>query len=202
MPTSSPGPAEAPRRFRDIASDRLALTELSESGLREMAEYSRDARLYEHLEFPPHRSFEETREYYEKLRRRMADGAAHYWYIRALDTGKVIGTFGFHSVDWRVGRAEIGYGLSPAEWGKGYFGEALHAALDFAFGELGLHRVAAVTLVSNTGSLRALERAGFAREGTMRDYYLAHDGRRGDAAIFAILATDWISKGTKEKRRQ
>ena len=62
-------------------------------------------------------------------------------------------------------RAEIGYILGREHWGLGYAGEAQRRAIDFAFDELGLHRLEADTHPDNAASTRSLERLGFRREG-------------------------------------
>lgn len=169
----------------------MELVQLADDGLDDMFEYSCDPRLYEFLEFPPQQTKEETRAYLEKLKSRGTDGSAHYWFIRLIDSGKVIGTFGVHSIDWRKGAAAIGYGLSPAHWGHGYFQEALQLVLAHLFRERGFHRVTATTASEHRASLRALQRAGFVREGTLRDFYLSHRGNRFDAAVLALLSPDY-----------
>lgn len=174
--------------FREVFGPRTVLSALAADGLSDMYEYSRDPRFYEYLEFRPHMSIDETAAYLEELRRRGADGTAYYWFIRLKSSMKVIGTFGVHSIDWRRRAAEIGYGLAPDFWGAGYFAEVLSIVLPYLFGDVGLHRIAATTIADNTASVKALERAGFVREGRLRDYYLYADGRRADAVVLGALA--------------
>jgi len=176
-----------------LSGERIELTDLAEDGLADMARYSRDPRLYDHLEFAPHRTVEDTRRYLETLRRRSDGNTAHYWFIRLRETSRVIGTFGVTAIDWRIRRAEIGYGIDPALWGGGYFSETLRVALNFLFFEAGFHRVAAKTTTTNERSIRGLERIGFRREGIMRGYYLMRDGQRVDAALLALLESEWRS---------
>lgn len=164
---------------------------LSDDGLEGLHAYSIDPRFFEFLEFEPHRTLDDTRAYLEKLRARTAAGTAHYWFIRERQSGRVAGTFGVHGIDRRKGSAEIGYGVAPAFWGRGYFQEALGLVLAQLFDTLDFHRVAATTIRDNVASVRALERAGFTREGTLRDYYLKSDGRRLDAVVLALLAPDY-----------
>jgi [ribosomal protein S5]-alanine N-acetyltransferase len=64
----------------------------------------------------------------------------------------------------------LGYGLDASLEGGGYMFEALARLLDFAFDELGLHRVMANYRPENERSGRLLERLGFEREGYARDY--------------------------------
>ncbi len=64
--------------------------------------------------------------------------------------------------------AEIGYWLGAEHWGRGYATEALVAASDWAFTELGLLRLYAGVFSSNPASARVLEKAGYRREGNQR----------------------------------
>ncbi|MEU6231614.1 GNAT family protein [Kitasatospora sp. NPDC047058] len=86
--------------------------------------------------------------------------------------------------------AALGYALRPDTWGNGYAGEVTALLCDFAFGPLGLHRLAALADVANTASARVLTRAGFQREGRVR-----HDVYRGgtwhDSFQYSLLADEW-----------
>ncbi|MFD0276247.1 GNAT family N-acetyltransferase [Kitasatospora sp. NPDC127111] len=91
------------------------------------------------------------------------------------------------------GSASLGYALRPDTWGNGYAGEITALLCDFAFGPLGLHRLAALADVANTASARVLTRAGFQQEGRVR-----HDVYRGgawhDAFQYSLLADEWPAR--------
>ncbi len=57
--------------------------------------------------------------------------------------------------------AELGYWLGVPYWGKGYATEALHAAIDYAFTDLGHDSLHAGARVTNPASRRVLEKCGF-----------------------------------------
>ncbi len=83
----------------------------------------------------------------------------------------------------------IGYWIGQPYARRGYMTEALLLVLDFAFGELGLHRVEAACLVHNEASRGLLLKCGFTEEGLARRY-LRIDGRWQDHRTFAILSDD------------
>jgi RimJ/RimL family protein N-acetyltransferase len=56
---------------------------------------------------------------------------------------------------------ELGYWLGVPYWGKGYATEALHAAIDYAFTDLGHEALQAGARVTNPASRRVLEKCGF-----------------------------------------
>jgi ribosomal-protein-alanine N-acetyltransferase len=76
--------------------------------------------------------------------------------------------------------------LARRSWGNGYATEAAAAVLAFAFGPLGLHRVAATCDPANIGSRRVLEKSGLQYEGHLRDY-LRIRGEWRDRLLFAAL---------------
>jgi RimJ/RimL family protein N-acetyltransferase len=56
---------------------------------------------------------------------------------------------------------DIGFALLPASYGKGYAVEIANATLSYAIHELGIPKVAAITLPGNIKSIKLLERIGF-----------------------------------------
>ena len=68
--------------------------------------------------------------------------------------------------------------------------EALRRAGDEAFAVSGLHRLQAVAPDWDHVAVRALHRAGFRREGRLRDAWRNGDGTRSDLLVYARLAGD------------
>lgn len=67
-------------------------------------------------------------------------------------------------------RMDIGYEISPEHRGHGYVPEAMRAVTRYAFGHMGVKRVQAQILPDNLASLRAAKKAGFTREGVLRNF--------------------------------
>ncbi|SEW28993.1 GNAT family N-acetyltransferase [Halobacterium jilantaiense] len=88
--------------------------------------------------------------------------------------------------------AELAYWVTPGEWGNGYATAASELAVEYAFAELGLHRVDASAFESNTASKRVLEKLGFTREGTARRAAYV-DGEWIDVAEFGLLESEWAT---------
>lgn len=85
--------------------------------------------------------------------------------------------------------ASLGYWMGAPYAGKGHMSAAVRALLPFAHGALGLRRIEAACLPTNTPSIRLLERSGFRREGYGREY-LCINGSWQDHLLYARLATD------------
>lgn len=65
---------------------------------------------------------------------------------------------------------DIGYVLARAHWGSGLMPEAIRALADAALEKSGIFRVQATCDTENVPSQRALEKAGFNREGRLERY--------------------------------
>lgn len=86
------------------------------------------------------------------------------WFLE-LPTGKRIGDLCFKGLN-EDGMVEIGYGLLPEFFGKGYATEAVKAMTEWASQQPGVTRIEAETEADNTASQHVLEKAGFAPTGT------------------------------------
>jgi RimJ/RimL family protein N-acetyltransferase len=86
--------------------------------------------------------------------------------------------------------AEIGYWLGTAFWGRGIMTAALKAVTAHAFrAHSDLRRLYAVPYVTSAASARILEKAGYRREGRMRQS-VVKDGRVLDQFIYSIIRDD------------
>jgi ribosomal-protein-alanine N-acetyltransferase len=83
--------------------------------------------------------------------------------------------------------ANLGYWVSERVNGRGLATKAVGELVPIAFGELGLHRLEAGTLVDNLGSRRVLEKNGFEEIGIARRY-LRIGGEWRDHILFQLLA--------------
>jgi RimJ/RimL family protein N-acetyltransferase len=140
----------------------------------------------------PHPDAERTREAVGEIIAEVERGEALQWAVERRADRRVIGSI---TVMLEAGqpRAEIGYILGREHWGRGYAGEAQRRVIDFAFDELGLHRLEADTHPDNAASTRSLERLGFRREGLLRERWLV-GGEFGDSVIWGLLADDWRAR--------
>ncbi|HJQ19689.1 MAG TPA: GNAT family protein [Gemmatimonadaceae bacterium] len=83
--------------------------------------------------------------------------------------------------------AEIGYWLGKRYWGRGIVSAALRAMTRYAIEEFSLTRVFAIPFVENAGSIRVLEKAGYVREGLMKQSAIK-DGVVRDQYLYAYYA--------------
>lgn len=77
------------------------------------------------------------------------------------NTGRLGGSVGLHRIDWARRDFELGFWCRTSMAGNGYTQEAVHAAVDFAFGMCGATRVHALPDIENAASRGVLRACGF-----------------------------------------
>jgi RimJ/RimL family protein N-acetyltransferase len=82
--------------------------------------------------------------------------------------------------------AIIGYWLSEELWGRSIMPEAVKLVTHYAFTQLGFIRVQASVYSKNPASMRVLEKAGYIKEGIMRNAVIKQ-GIVMDEHLYAIL---------------
>jgi [ribosomal protein S5]-alanine N-acetyltransferase len=102
-------------------------------------------------------------------------------------TGVLRGSIGLRLVG--EGVAQTGYWVAPEARGQGVASAALRLISDWALPAHELHRLQLYTDTENPASMRVAERAGFTREGTLRNWYEIR-GERRDAVMFSRLPGD------------
>jgi RimJ/RimL family protein N-acetyltransferase len=85
--------------------------------------------------------------------------------------------------------ANLAVSVFPEARGRGIASRALRLGALWGLRDLGLARVAAEAAVDNHASIRAIEKAGFQREGTLRAHCKTH-GERHDCVMFSLVASD------------
>ena len=112
------------------------------------------------------------------------------WGLALRDSNLLIGTTTLFNFNLDNGRAEIGYAMGRAHWGKGYMHEALQALVSHAFEVMQLRRLEADVDPRNAASIRTLERLGFQREGFLRERWHVN-GEIQDAFFYGLLRREW-----------
>lgn len=117
------------------------------------------------------------------------DNKAIRFSIIEMESNEIIGSCGFNSLDFENEKAEIGYDIARAFWGRGYASEAISALLDYAFSTLKLNRIEAKVEPENVNSVKVLQKLNFMFEGTLRRYERVN-GKFIDLNMYSKLITD------------
>ncbi|MET7697874.1 MULTISPECIES: GNAT family N-acetyltransferase [unclassified Streptomyces] len=123
----------------------------------------------------------------------ITDDSGHLMVVR---DGEQLGFVGWRKVV--VTRStfywNIGVGLLPQARGKGAGTEAQRQLVHYLFAHTLVRRIEADTEVDNIAEQRALEKAGFTREGVLRSVVF-RDGQWRDLMRYSILRGDFAPPG-------
>jgi ribosomal-protein-alanine N-acetyltransferase len=171
-----------------LSTQRLRLVAPDVRQARDLYAYGSLPEFTAFLDATPFKSEADAVSFIESLREDNRQDIRMYWVAERIDDGRAIGTLGliFHYAP-RHRVAEFGYGFSPETWGTGLSAEAAHRVIDYAGDDLGYHRLEFYTRAANHRSIRAVEKLGFRRDGTLLEFFQETDGGRGDAAVLGLL---------------
>lgn len=102
---------------------------------------------------------------------------------------ELVGEIVLTLTDVEAAQVEIGWVVHPDHAGKGIASEAARAGIDFAFAELGAHRVCASLDALNRSSAKVCQRVGMRLEATLRESHFQL-GQWRDELIYAVLADE------------
>jgi RimJ/RimL family protein N-acetyltransferase len=121
------------------------------------------------------------------------------WFLVEKKDGTRIGSVAHFLA---AGEIELGYFIVPTERSKGYAGEAIRIIVDYLFLSKDAVRIQAKADPENIASWKALEKAGFKREGVLRKTFYCR-GKWRDDCMYSILREEWkkpkIMTRTEEK---
>ena len=174
-----------------IATPRLVLAPARKSDFADWAKLRRDSRAYIEPWEPLWPSDALSRR--DWTRRLSAwttawkAGTAYIFLTRRQSDNALVGGLSFTQVKpWPADSASLGYWQGAGFEGQGYMREAVSAACQWAFNDLGLWRIEAGIVPENARSRRVLEGTGFAEEGRAAAY-LEIAGTRRDHILFGLV---------------
>jgi [ribosomal protein S5]-alanine N-acetyltransferase len=139
-----------------------------------------DPETHKYWSSPAHESIEQTARYIEDT---LTMKGASVWAITE-NGGEALGRIALFAL--RDGVGEIGIVMRREATGRGLASKALQLVGEYAFGECGMHRLAADIDPDNSASISLFLRAGFQREGLLRANWKTHLGVR-DSVIMGKL---------------
>jgi RimJ/RimL family protein N-acetyltransferase len=120
------------------------------------------------------------------LRLERAEGEANFLiFKRTSEAPKLIGGIGIAALE-EDGQPEIGYWITPSEWGKGYVTEAGRAVINAARHTLKLPRLVSGHFADNPASGRVLMKLGFKPTGKVEDRLCLAQGKARPCVLYAL----------------
>ena len=187
--------------FDHIESERIILRRFIDSDLPSFLSYRNDPDVARYQSWET-TSLAEAEEFIQ-VQKGIQPGAPGQWFQFAIalkPTGELIGDCALKVSEHYSQQGEMGYTLAREHQGKGYATEAICSLLDYAFLDLNLHRIVAITDCENAASVALLERIGLRREG----HFIENTwfkGKWGDEYLYAILKDEWLLKRSETGRK-
>jgi ribosomal-protein-alanine N-acetyltransferase len=149
----------------ELRTARVLLRQWKDSDLPAWCAMNADPQVRQH--FPSVQSQEEALGEAGRARQALSQRGWGFWAMEipgrlpfAGVVGLIVPTYEAHFMP----AVEIGWRLSREAWGQGYAVEAARAAAGFAFTELALDEIVAITIAANAPSRKVMERLGMRRD--------------------------------------
>ncbi len=120
------------------------------------------------LAHPPRRLDRRSTGWLTQWRDGWASESECHWAIAAPETNELLGRIAAKGVNLWDGTAELAYWVTPAARGRGLCTQAVTALSEWAFREVGFHRLELAHSIHNPRSCRVATKAGFSEEGVRR----------------------------------
>ncbi|MBP5980288.1 MAG: GNAT family N-acetyltransferase [Halomonas sp.] len=172
-----------------IETERLTLKPIAVNDSQSLLEIFSDPEVMRYWNTPSWSTLQDALDFIDESAASMHRHEALVLGIYLKSTGELAGKCMLFSYDQESKRAEIGFGLGRACWGKGYISEAGEALIQYGFTSLGLRRIEAEIDPNNQSSAKALGKLGFLREGLLRERWEIN-GIVSDSAMYGRLVSD------------
>jgi [ribosomal protein S5]-alanine N-acetyltransferase len=126
--------------------------------------YTQDPEVCRFMIWTPHASESVTHTFIDSCMKAWEQGDRFAYMVTERESKLAIGMLEARVQGTTV---DIGYVLASSHWGKGFMPEAIRALASTALESPGVFRVQAACDTENVPSQRALEKAGFVREGRL-----------------------------------
>jgi [ribosomal protein S5]-alanine N-acetyltransferase len=174
-----------------LTDGEIVLRTREESDVAAIAQASHDPETQRRLNDPP-LSAEQQRGSVARAAAQWSSGASAPFVIADAADDRPLGLLNLQFGDDEEA-ASLAVSVFPEARGRGVGAKALRLGALWGLRELGLLRVAAEAAADNGASIRAIERAGLHREGTLRAH-CETQGERHDCVMFSLVPADLDSE--------
>lgn len=152
-----------------IETERLQLKEINENHVEDIFKIRSNEVINQYVQRNSPKNNYDALQFILTIKERTKDDQSFYWGISLKDQSNLIGTICLYNFSEDRKEAEVGYELLPDYHRKGIMSEALDAVLNFAFNDLHLHEILAMTNKFNENSKGLLLKHNFVLEEARKD---------------------------------
>ena len=136
------------------------------------------------------KSEEDTKGFIKRTMQQFADDLGCQ--VGIFFEGKMVGVCGFHPLDKKDRRGELGYWLSQEFEGRGFMTKTCARLIQIGFEQLDLNKISIRCATENCKSASIPERLGFVKEGTFRESEWLYD-RFLDHYSYSQLRSEYLN---------
>jgi [ribosomal protein S5]-alanine N-acetyltransferase len=174
-----------------LETERLLLTDYKLENFEDFFELKSCDKVWTYSTFIPLKEKDQAKMLFENLINDRINGKYVFMALYKKDTEEFIGEAGIIGYIPHASRCVVGYNLLPRYWNKGYATEITKQIVKHVFTSLGLERIEALALQTNTASCKVLEKSGFTLEGVLRNFSKCESGYK-NACYYGIISSDFF----------
>ncbi len=115
----------------------------------------------------------------------------YYFYVKNIETNKLIGYAGIKKIDLKISKCELFYFIDEDFEGKGLTSKVVSQMIDFCFNDLKMNKIFICTSKINFASQQIALKNNFQQEGILREEFKNSDGILEDIVYFGLLKLDY-----------
>ena len=173
--------------FPEIKTERLILNQPKWNDVPTIVSYANNLKIVENTRSMPHPYFEEDAISWIHMVNQGFKKKNNYMFaVRLQSDGDFVGGIGL-TLDVENNRAELGYWMAEPFWNQGYTTEAVSAMLNFGFDTLGLNKIIAVYLTTNSASGKVMIKNGMIKEAEFKEHDIKRDHTIEDNEYVSLI---------------
>lgn len=178
-------------KMKILETDRLILRKFTLDDVENMYKnWAADKETSKYLDWDVHESVDVTRVFIKNCIDSY-DNEGLKWIVELKGSHEVIGNISVVSIHKKDLNAEIGYCYGSKYWNNGYATEALKKVIEFLLNDCDMHLVEARHISGNPASGRVMQKAGMAKEATLRDRKMnKYTKELNDIIVYSITKDD------------
>lgn len=177
--------------FYIFKSARLGFRDWLEGDIDKLTNINMDPQVMEF--FPAVQSQERTRQFVKRMKELFVEKGFCYFAVEELNTNEFIGFIGLSVQNFESDFTpciDIGWRLHTNKWNKGFATEGARRCIDYAFNDLKLKSVHAITPKVNAASVRVMQKIGMKELKLFNHPLLGSNERLQECVLYGIVNTE------------
>ncbi len=180
--------------FPELRTERLVLNQPKWNDVPVIVSHADNIKIVENTRTMPHPYHEEDAiSWIQMVNQGFQDKDRYIFAVRLNLDDSFIGGIGL-TLDVQNNRAELGYWIAEPFWNLGFATEAVEAILKFGFETLGLNKIIAVYLTTNSASGKVMVKNGMIKEAELIDHDVKRDHTIDDNVYVSLIQYRLLKK--------